>query len=339
MSKVFEQVNTKNIVRFGQVLSELYPYVIKTPLIKIPEFDKDTGHDVLFKLENLQTTGSFKSRGVINYIQNYLKKFPKAKKFITYGTGNHGAALAWAGQNHGFSSHIFLSKSASQFKMNLIKEYGGVLECCDSREQAEMRSYKEAMQGDGVLVPTADNEDIIIGAGTVLYEALQQIPQDYDAVFLPIGGGSLASGSLMVKELMGLKIKIYAGEPKAANDVAVSLRQGKLFRFEKEPKTVADAARSLGVSQNIYNKIKALGNVYEIFEEEILYWTNYFAKFSSYSCEPTSALAIASAHQWLRSQTSRKKVVIIISGDNMRSDFYKDITNATPKHFYDSFNS
>lgn len=339
MSKVFEQVGTTNIVDFGQILSEMYPYIVKTPLIKIPEFDKATGHDVLFKLENLQNTGSFKSRGVVNYIQHYLKQASVAKKFITYGTGNHGAALAWACQNHGLSSHIFLSKSAAPFKMNLIKEYGGLLDCCDSREEAEIRAYEASFLEHNVLVPTADNTDIIIGAATVLYEAIQQNSEDYDAVFLPIGGGSLASGSLMVKELMSLQTKIFAGEPENANDVSLSLKQGKLFKFKKEPQTVADAARSLGVAENIYRKIQALDGVYEISEQEILYWTNYFSKYSHYGCEPTSSLAIASAYQWLRSQTSRKKVVILISGDNVRSDFSKNITNADPKQFYESLNS
>jgi threonine dehydratase len=334
---VFEVARTRNnIDYFGQALSRMYEYIVKTPLVKIPAFDDDTGHDVVFKLENLQITGSFKSRGVINYIQHYLdsnKVIPN--KFVTYGTGNHGAALAWAGQNLKFVSHIFLSKFAEKYKMNLIAAYGGLLTICEDRKEAEQFAFEEAAKENNILVPTADNLDIIIGAGTILYEIAQQDPKEFDAVFLPIGGGSLASGSLMVKGLLNLNTKIFAGEPEAANDVAISLKSGKLFRFEKEPNTIADAAKSLGVSENIYTRIKSLDGVYEISEQEIAYWTNYFSQHSSYSCEPTSALAIASAYRWLRTQQSRKKVVIIISGDNVRSRL-TELNKLDPKSFYEA---
>lgn len=332
---MYKDFGTVSIRDFEHVVSRISPYIIATPLIKIPEFDKDTGHDVLFKLENLQVTGSFKSRGVLNYIQNYISTFsPLNKKFLSYGTGNHGAALAWSGQRFNFVSHIFLSKFAEKYKMNLIERYGGILTICEDRKEAEEAVFEEAKKDNNILIPTADNLDVITGAGTVLYEALQQ-PDGFDAVFLPIGGGSLASGSLLVRKALNSKIRIFAGEPAAANDVAISLKQGKVFRFNKEPNTIADAAKTLGVSENIFSMVKLLDGVYEISEQEILYWTNYFAQFSSYSCEPTSSLAIASAYRWLQTQKSRKQVVIIISGDNVRSNL-KNIVNLDPKIFYEA---
>ena len=338
MSKTYDEVDNKNTEILDNVLSSMDSYIIKTPLIKIPEFDRDTGHNVFFKLENVQSTGSFKSRGVINYIRSYLKDHPVPEQFITYGTGNHGGALAWAVQNIGFKSHVFLSKHASDFKKKLIREYGGQLTCCENRQKAEEMAFEAAKSLKGVLVPTADNTDIILGAATVLYESILQYQNNFSAAFLPIGGGSLASGSLIVKNLMKLETRLFAGEPAAANDVCISLREGKLFRFKEEPRTIADAAGSLGVSPNIYERLKLLDGVYEISEQEILYWTSYFTRTSDYNCEPTSALAIAAAYRWLKVQDSKKDVVILISGDNVKPNQNADNVNLDPESFYASFN-
>ena len=215
----------------SDALHQMSQYIDRTPLVKFSQFDDVFNQDIFFKLESMQKIGSFKTRGVLNYLLNYLKKHQvKDNVLVTYGTGNHAASLAWFCQEFGINLKIFLSKNATSIKKSLIQQYGADLECVTNRAEAERLSCELAKKPGYILVPTADDHDIIVGAATVLYEIFHEIG-DFDGLFVPVGGGSFASGSIMTKELYDLKVKIYAGEPKEANDVAISYRTGKVFRF------------------------------------------------------------------------------------------------------------
>jgi threonine dehydratase len=317
---------------------DIAPFLKKTPIISIAALNEIFGHDLYFKLENVQETGAFKVRGVISILCNLKKDNNLPKKIVTYGTGNHGLALAWAARFFWVESvKVYLPNITSKMKKSLAIRYGARVVITETRAEAESRAHIDSEKAGYVLIPPSDSDDIIAGAATVAYEALQE-QKGFDSIFVPIGGGSLSSGTILVRDYMSPKTKVYAGEPSVANDSSISYKTGKIFRFENSPKTIADGATALGLSQRAFNYIKNLDGIYEISEREIEYWTVKFFQASKCFCEPTSALAIASAYRWSIEQkdSARRKILIIITGGNVseetRREIYRDeFINMSPK--------
>ena len=67
--------------------------VRRTPLQRSAAFSERLGADIWFKLENRQTTGSFKLRGATNRLLT-LTDEQRATGCVAASSGNHGAAVA-----------------------------------------------------------------------------------------------------------------------------------------------------------------------------------------------------------------------------------------------------
>ena len=248
---------------------------------------------------------------------------------MTYGTGNHGLALAWASKYFDIKEvKIYLPQFTSEIKKELAKKYGAHVIITETRAEAEQHAQEDADNSNYKLIPPSDNDDIIAGAATVSYEALQEL-KDVTAIFVPIGGGSLSSGTILVKKYLSPTTKVYAGEPEKMNDASLSYRAKKIFRFKKASPTLADGATALGVTQRVFNYITQLDGIFEISEKEIAYWAAQFHALSKISCEPTSALAIAAAYRWIKEKNlnAPQKILIIISGGNISTETKKIIYN------------
>jgi len=312
--------------------------VSHTDLVTSTEFNSLFGNTIYFKLENLQTTGSFKFRGALYSILKLVSNPPKG--IVTYGTGNHAVALAWAARKF-LNIHIkaYLTDFTSNIKKSLAKEYGAEIIFTKTREEAERLAKLEAENPEMLLLPPSDSNDIIAGAGTAILEAFEDLaPKKFDAIFVPIGGGSIASGSVVVRNGLSTDTKIYGSEPLAGNDAARSYRSKEIFRFPYDPETIADGARTPGISQRTFNYILQLDDIFEIPEQEIEYWTAWFFHLMKMQCEPTSALALAAAFKWSQ-KNKDQTILVVITGHNINDDIYdfinrKNYISVNPNEFY-----
>jgi threonine dehydratase len=323
-------VDTITFDKLKEAAKNIAETLKETPIVCIEAFDKLFNHDVYFKLENFQETGAFKVRGVINSLHNLKQSNGLPKKIVTYGTGNHGLALAWASRFFAIDEvKIYLPSFTSEIKKELAIKYGATVVITETRSEAERRAQEDSTGLGYLLLPPSDNDDIIAGAATIAYEAFQE-HKDLDAIFIPVGGGSLASGTVLARQYMSPTTKVYAGEPMVANDASRSYKTGEIFRFKEAPTTIADGATALGVTPRVFNYVKQLDGIYEISEKEIAYWATLFSRLAKTVCEPTSALAIAAAYRWAKEQHSdlRKKILIIITGGNVstktQQELYRD---------------
>src|SRR6266567_1855640 len=83
----------------------LAPYIRQTPVIQIAGADWNLDCHPTLKLETLQYTGSFKSRGAFNRI---LSQIVPASGVIAASGGNHGLAVAFAARRLGYRAEIFV---------------------------------------------------------------------------------------------------------------------------------------------------------------------------------------------------------------------------------------
>ena len=223
--------------QFHLALDRIKPFIKKTPIISSSSLNHMFNLDIYFKLELLQKTGSFKSRGAINKIIQLSEK-EKKKGVIAISAGNHAQATSWACSQFGIKSKIVMPYGASKSKIKATKSYGG--EVILTKEKM-MDTCERIIESEGLsFVHPFDDMDIILGQGTTSLEVINKI-KDLDYAFISIGGGGLISGMAYVLRKYNPKIKIIGVEPINSNVMTNSIKSNKPEIFDTlKNKTIAD---------------------------------------------------------------------------------------------------
>jgi threonine dehydratase len=285
--------------------------------------NKMLGHDIIFKAEAYQTTGAYKIRGALNTLLHLKEQGKLPRDIVAFSSGNHAQAVSWAAAKMGVKAKVFMPSFTSKIKQQATIFYGAELVLTNTRKEAEAFT-REAERGGAYLIPPFDHDMEIAGQGTACFEALQDGTKP-DAIFAPCGGGGLLSGTLLATRLLNPDSKIYGGEPAKANDATLSYRSGKIFRFDDSPQTIADGARTLAVSERTFHYLKQLNGFYEVAEDDIIYWTQWLTHLLKIPVEPTSAVAMGAAFEWLKTQKTKQRVLIILSGGNIAPEVHRAI--------------
>lgn len=290
-------------------------YIVNTAIISSEKINQELGAQVFFKMENQQATKSFKARGAFNAILAYKEKhgnFPQ--KIVVQSSGNHAQAIAFVCKKFGIKALIYMITKASPLKIQAARDWGAEVVLLEKRSEVNKMAEEKQKEGYFFIHPSAD-ADVICGQGTSAFEALSEIGE-VDAIFAPCGGGGLASGCFLAAQKLSPQAQVFACEPLNANDVAQSLRSGKIVSFNDTPDTIADGARTLSTSEICFGYIKQMVGVLEISESEIAKWQKKLSEALEQKIEPTSALAIAGAEQILAGRKNQK-ILVIISGGNI----------------------
>ncbi|MCC8369958.1 MAG: serine/threonine dehydratase [Rickettsia endosymbiont of Stiretrus anchorago] len=313
--------NPKNVATAHNRIKQ---YLHLTPMVHSESLNEMLGHEVFFKVESLQKTGAFKVRGVLNHLLELKEQGKLPEKIVGYSTGNHGIGLAYAGKILGIKARIYLPLNTSRVKQQAVIHYGGEVIYTDTRQEAEEKAKLDEMQGFYYMHPS-DSDSTIAGAGTLCYEALQQLGFSPDAIFASCGGGGLISGSYLAKELISPTSLLIGSEPLSANDAYLSVKNNDIFRFKDSPNTIADGLKTLSVSARTFEYFKKLDHFYLAEEYEIYYWTAWLTHLLKVICEPSSSINMASVVNWLKTQTTPKKLLVLISGGNIDPILYNEL--------------
>ena len=149
------------------------------------------GHRLTLKLELLQHSGSFKARGAF---ANLLTRDVPQAGVVAASGGNHGAAVAYAAMKLGKPAKIFVPSVSSPAKVQRIRDYGADLTIEGDRyADALLASEAWAQQTGALPVPAFDQNETIMGQGTLGLELADQAP-DIDTLLVSVGGGGLIAG-------------------------------------------------------------------------------------------------------------------------------------------------
>lgn len=218
------------------------PYVRATPVISSPELDERFGARLHFKCEHLQRGGAFKFRGACNAVWA-LSDEEAAEGVVTHSSGNHGTAVALAAATRGIPAHIVMPDGVNEAKLANVERAGGITYRCPptlaAREAACSRLQR--VTGARLVHPFADR-NVIAGQGTVALALLEQV-HDLDIVIVPIGGGGLAAGVVVVLAALAPSVTVIGAEPVGADDAYRSLRTGKRVTG-MVPHTLCDGLRA-----------------------------------------------------------------------------------------------
>lgn len=220
--------------------ARIAPYIHRTPVLHSRSIDALAGCRVVFKCENFQRSGSFKLRGALAALSADLTRAQRSGA-VTHSSGNHGAALALAGRLLGVTVTVVMPATASAFKRRAVERYGArLVDCGPTLEERETALAAVQAGGEALFVPPYDHPHIVAGQGTATQELLEQAP-DIDTIWVPVGGGGLASGAVLAAGQSGVRVR--AGEPELADDAWRGLACG-VRQPAPPPRTVADGLRT-----------------------------------------------------------------------------------------------
>ena len=162
------------------------------------------------KLELLQHTGSFKTRGAFTNL--LTREIPRAGVVAASG-GNHGAAVAFTAMKLGKPASIFVPTVSSPAKMDRIRGYGAHLVVTGDRYDDALAASREwAATSGAIAVHAYDQIETLLGQGTVGLEFEEQAP-GIDTLLIAVGGGGLIGG---IAGWYAGRVRIIGVEPEAA---------------------------------------------------------------------------------------------------------------------------
>ena len=301
-------------------------YLHRTPIITSEVLNDMLSANIYFKADCLQKTGAFKVRGVLNHLLTLKEEGRLPERVVGYSTGNHGIGLAFAARELGVKARIYLPKDTAPVKQRAAEFYGAGVIYTDTREEAEAKTKADGAK-DFYYMHPSDSDYTIAGAGTICFEALEQMGENKpDAIFAACGGGGLLSGSYLAKELLSPESFLIGSEPSAADDAYKSLQNGEIFRFTEAPETYADGLKTLGVSARAFAYLQKMDGFCLVEEERILYWTAWLIHLLKLAVEPSCAMNMETILNWRRdSEKERPNILMLISGGNIDPILYREL--------------
>lgn len=190
-----------------------------------PDAPREEPYALWFALEFMQHTGSFKARGAQNFLQSHRDAgtLPDAGVTIASG-GNAGLACAWAARQQGVRATVFLPANAPKVKLARLRSYGAEVRLTGSEYADALAACAQFAAATGALASQAyDHPLIAAGAGTLLEEIRQQIP-DLDTVVVAVGGGGLFAGVATAARQHG--VRVVAVEPENCRALSAAVEAG-----------------------------------------------------------------------------------------------------------------
>jgi len=287
-----------------------------TPILTSESINNISGAKLYFKCENFQKIGAFKMRGALNAVMSHSSKDIK-KGFVTHSSGNHAQAVALSSKIMKTNAYIVMPKSAPKIKINAVKGYGADITFCDNNENARKESCQKLIQKTGAnFIHPYDNNRVIVGQATCSKEIYDISPKlNLDYILCPVGGGGLASGTILSTNFFSPKTKVILAEPKNASDAYMSFNEKKLIPV-KNPKTIAD-----GLMTSLSNKtfdiiLGGAEKIITVSEEEIVFSMKLIWERMKIICEPSCAVPLAAVLK-TKKTFKNKNVGIILTGGNV----------------------
>jgi threonine dehydratase len=318
--------NNSPLPQFSDIVnaqSVLRNVVKLTPLERSKSFSVMSESEVYLKLENLQSTGSFKVRGAYYKIKN-LSAEEASKGVLCASAGNHAQGVAYAAASLGVKSTVFMPVFAPPLKVIATRAYGAeVMLVGDTFDDAFAAAVEFGEKSGATFVHPFNDPYIIAGQGTIGLEIFDQL-RDVDDVFVPIGGGGLIAGIAIALKQLNPRIRIIGVEAEGAQSMKASMEKGEVVTLNSA-NTIADgiAVKSPGnlnfeVTRNLVDELLTVNDA------EMARTAYLLLQRSKILTEPAGVAAMA-AVLFKKTNFKGHKVVPVISGGNANMSILEQI--------------
>ncbi|KVV46263.1 serine dehydratase [Burkholderia territorii] len=311
-------MNTPTLPTYDDVAAaaaRLDGHAHRTPVMTSRTIDEALGAQVFFKCENLQRMGAFKFRGAFNALSRF-DATQRRHGVVAFSSGNHAQAIALSARILGIPATIVMPQDAPAAKMAATRGYGGNVVTYDRYTEDREQIGRALAEKHGLtLVPPYDHADVIAGQGTAAKELFDEVGP-LDAVFTPLGGGGLLSGTALATRALSPHAKLYGVEPEAGNDGQQSFRSGSIVHIDT-PRTIADGAQTQHLGNLTFPILRRdVDDILTATDTELVDCMRFFATRMKIVVEPTGCLSLAAARR-MKDELKGKRVGIVISGGNV----------------------
>ncbi|PSP74903.1 threonine ammonia-lyase [Halobacteriales archaeon QS_1_68_20] len=287
--------------------------VRQTPVETSRSLSSMSGADVSLKMEHLQRTGSFKTRGAYNKLRQVGDA---VSRVVAASAGNHAQGVALAATKAGVPSTIVMPRNAPQAKVDATRDYGATVELQGEDFQAAMDHARGlAADDDALFVHAYDDPAIVAGQGTLGLEVAEQVP-DLDTVVVPIGGGGLIGGVSAALSAVAPDVRVVGVQAADAATVPESLRKGIPVEVD-DPDTIADGIATGAVSELTLELIREhVDEVVTVSDDEIASATQVLLERAKQLVEGAGAASVAAILSD-ELDVEGETVVPVLSGGNI----------------------
>lgn len=299
---------------------------LRTPLQFNASLSRKYQCNVFLKREDLQVVRSYKLRGAYNMMSS-LPVTQLQKGLVCASAGNHAQGFAFSCRKLKANGVIFMPVITPKQKINQTKMFGEdhieIKLVGDTFDDCAVAAKKYTEENQMTFIPPFDDPRIIEGQGTVGVEILED-QSDIDFVFIPLGGGGLASGVGSYFKICSPKTRIVGLEPEGAPSMLEALKAGHPVTVENIDRFVDGAAvkrvgdLTFAICKEVLDDMhlvpegKVCSTILKLYNEEAIV------------VEPAGALSVAALDDYEK-EIKGKNVVCIISGSNNDIDRMPEI--------------
>lgn len=280
-----------SLASISEAASGLDGVAERTPLLRAPVLEPAAGHPVYLKLENRQPTGAFKLRGAWTAVRR-LPDEARRRGIITYSSGNHGQAVAYAARRLGLRAVVVMPETAPEIKVKGVQRWGASVEFAGTTSEHRRARAAELVERDGLtVIPPFDHPDIIAGQGTVGLEIVEDLP-DVRHIAVPVGGGGLIAGITAAAVAVVPKVRITAVEPDGAPALYSALEAGKVVQLA-ETHSIADGLLPVAVGSLNFAIVRGHVDAVTVTDAAIAEATVWLYREMDLTVEPSGAATAA----------------------------------------------
>lgn len=306
---------TEAIDQAAIVLSEILE---PTPFQKNNNLSDIYDADIYLKREDLQMVRSYKIRGAYNKIRSIAPE-NLSNGIVCASAGNHAQGVAFSCSKLKIVGSIFMPVTTPKQKIEQVrmfgKEYIEIILTGDTFDAANSAAIKFAEETGKTFIPPFDDPKVMEGQGTIGKELLGQAPEKLDYIFVPIGGGGLASGLGSYIKAMSPETKVIGVEPGGAPCMKTAIEKGEVVELEEIDKFVDGAAVKKAGALTYEVCKEVLDDIIVVPEGAVCTMIIQMYNKSAIVVEPAGALSTA-ALRFYADKIKGKKVACIVSGSN-----------------------
>jgi threonine dehydratase len=318
-------MSTPTLKLLQQASDLVHQHMLPTPQHHWPQLSEILGTELWVKHENHTTTGAFKVRGGITFLNWLIDAHPTVNGIVTATRGNHGQSIARAANAVGVSTKIIVPHGNSVEKNIAMRTFGAeVLEHGNDFDEAKAEAIRLAEANNLFIVP-AYHEQLVLGVASYAMELFSSV-RDLDVVFVPIGCGSGICGLIKTRDALGLKTEIIGVVSTEADAAKRFFDAG--YRVETtSANTFADgmAVRTpVPEAFDVYSK--GASRIVSVTDDEIAHAMRLYFSCTHNVAEGSGAASLAAAIQQ-KKHLKGKKVGVILTGSNIDTELFRKVLN------------
>jgi threonine dehydratase len=288
----------------------------RTRLVRVDALSEHAGVPVFVKPVNEQPTGAFKLRGAWTFVRR-LAPENRRRGVVTYSSGNHGQAVAFAARRVGIRAVVVMPETAPRPKVEGVQRWGGEALFAGTTSEDRYAKAMELAEAEGlVVIPPFDHPAIIAGQGTVGLEIVEDLPE-VAHVAVPVGGGGLIAGIATAIHALRPQARVTGVEPEEGAALGAALAAGRPVRLDRTA-SIADGLLPLSVGTITFSHVRDLVDAVTVAELPIAEATRWMLDELDMLVEPSGAATTAALRE--RAFRPSGPAVLVVSGGNIDPD-------------------